>query len=200
MMEDHLNVIRREAERVDVRSTSWAVGVIDSYDKATHSAKVKLQPEGVVSGLLPLNSLAIGKSFGIHVAPKVGDPVLVHFHEGDREAGLIMGRFFTDAHQPVGIEEGEYLLKHEKGQQVFFKKDGTFLIIGKDGSNAQIEIDPDGTILLTRGEGQIKMDPSGNIGIKPDGATLYLGALSGGGNFARVMTEAGPSKNVKALI
>lgn len=199
MMEDLLNVMRREAERVDARATSWAVGTVDGYDKDTHSAKVKLQPEGVLSGWLPLNSLGVGNGFGIKAAPKVGDPVLVHFHEGDREAGIIMGRFFTDQHKPVPLEEGEYLLQHETKTKVFFKKDGALLIQYED-KNTSILFDADGSLVVKQDSGsQIKMDPSGNVSVKPE-AILFLGGDGASGAYDFVVTTLGPSSNVKAKL
>lgn len=201
MMEDLLNVVRREAERVNARATTWAVGTVDSYDKATHSAKVKLQPEGVLSGWLPLNSVGVGSSFGIHVGPKVGDPVLVHFHEGDREAGIILGRFFTDKHPPVPVEEGEFLLQHETNTKVYFKKDGS-LLIQFENTNTQILFGTDKSVTIQQdGGSEVLLKADGNVGVKPHG-TIYLGALPGdsGVAFAPVLTVAGPAANVKAKI
>lgn len=202
MMEGILNVVRREAQRTVDRATTWAVGTIDSYDKATHSAKVKLQPEGVLSGWLPLNSLAVGNSFGIHAAPKVGDPVLVHFHEADREAGIILGRFFTDKHPAVPVEEGEYLLQHEKKTKVFFKQDGTLRIQYED-KNTEIQFDADGQVVITQDSGaEVLLDKDGNAGVKPaDNGLVYLGGLPGDGHvYDFVATVSAPAINVKARI
>lgn len=201
MMEDILNVVRREAERVQARATTWAAGAVDSYDKKTHSAKVKLQPEGTLTGWLPLNSIGVGNGYGIHAAPKVGDPVLVHFQEGDREAGSIMGRFFTDKHPPVEIEEGEFLIQHETKTKAFFKKDGSLTIQFQD-SGTKIVFAADKSITITKdGGGQIKIAADGTASVAPgSGKTLYLGGDGGSGSYDFVVTMSGPSSNTKAKI
>jgi hypothetical protein len=201
MMEDLLNVVRREAERVGARATTWSVGTIDSYDKATHAAKVKLQPEGTLSGWLPLNSLGVGSSFGVHIGPNVGDPVLVHFHEGDREAGVILGRFFTDKHPPVPVEEGEFLLQHSTKTKAFFKKDGSLLLQFED-KNTEILFDTDGSLVIKQDSGsQIKLLADGTVGVAPKaGAFVYLGGDGVTGSYGFVQTDAGVSINTKARV
>src|ERR1035437_10021330 len=174
MMEDLLNVHRREAERVFARSTSWAVGVTDSYDPKTHSVKVKLQPEGTLTGWLPISSLGVGSGYGIHVAPKSGDPVLIHFHEGDREAGVVLGSFFTDKPPPVEIQEGEFLFQDQKNNLIYFKNDGTLTF--KHHTGTEIIFNEDSSAVFQHSSGsKFKFAADGTPSADPGGKILFLG-------------------------
>ena len=63
-------------------------GIVQSVNPAIPAAKVMLQPEGVLSGWLPIKCLANG---AVHVIslPSIGDQVQIHPDGGDAEQGVI---------------------------------------------------------------------------------------------------------------
>jgi phage baseplate assembly protein gpV len=107
-MEPLLNIIRRECARVlGLRATEQA-GTVSSYDPASHSVKVLYQPENTESGWLPVGSIAVGNGFGAHFAPNIGDQVVAHFLNGEREAGIVGPRLYSTADQPLSVPAGEF--------------------------------------------------------------------------------------------
>lgn len=123
--EELLNIIRREALRAVRRIAQPRVGIVTSYNPATHAAKVKYMPEENESGWLPIKSMAVGNDFGVAFAPNIGDQVQVSFQEGDGETGSIIGRTFHDQARPPKVEAGEMVFKHKSGGTIKFNKDGS---------------------------------------------------------------------------
>ena len=56
MMQNLLNTVRREAERVMSRLALPKTGIVSGYDPANYAAKVVLQPEGVETGWLAIRT------------------------------------------------------------------------------------------------------------------------------------------------
>lgn len=177
-MEHLLNIMRREAERTTARFSSWAIGTVSSFDGKSN-VKVQLQPEDTQTGWLPVNSLFVGSGFGISIGPKVGTSCLVHFQDGDREAGVVVGFFYTDSEQPVSVKEGEIVVKTEAGSSISFLQDGSVTVTDKGG--ASFNLDGSGNITFTGKAGQtIVMDAAGNIVLTPSGSgKVALGGLGG---------------------
>lgn len=195
-MEGLLDVIRREVFRVLARHTRETAGIVTGWDPKAHAVKVKLQPEGVETGWIPLRTLQTGSSHGLHIAPSVGDPLAVAFHEDDREAGTIMGAFFTDKHPPVEVKEGEYLYRHKSKAEFYFKEDGTVWIKGKGGDTSVLELKSDGSISIRRGTAEIGITTSDHVFVTAP--KTYIGGGDGVGS--RVMTEDGPSPYLYAKV
>jgi hypothetical protein len=182
MMDGIANIARREAERVvDRRASGIRVGLCQSYDPATHSVKLALQPEGTLTGWLPLSAIGVGNGFGVYVGATVGHAYLAYFHEGDLEAGIVIGRIATDHEPPVSVQAGETVIKSPTGSLVSLLQDGSVTV--QDKGAGKIALDGSGNITLTGKAGQtIAMDASGNITLSPAGSGIVQ--LGGAGGLA----------------
>ena len=76
-MERLLNIIKQQAGALDQGGSQPRLATIASVNPATATAKVSLQPEGVLSGWLPVLSPWIGNGWGICSLPSPGDQVLM---------------------------------------------------------------------------------------------------------------------------
>jgi uncharacterized protein involved in type VI secretion and phage assembly len=106
------------------------VGLVTSYDRVTHSAKVKLQPSGQETGWLPIARQHMGNGWGIVIGltpgdgDSTGDQVEVTFHDGDMDAGRITGMYHSDQDQPPQVASGEILVQHQSGSKILLDKNG----------------------------------------------------------------------------
>lgn len=124
MMDGMLNAMRLQAQRAMADQADTCVGLITSYEPATFSVKVTLQPDGILTGWLPLCSPWIGNGWGMFAAPSIGDMVAVHFFGGDLEAGFVEGRLYNDIDRPLPVPSGEFWLQHSSGSFLKFTSDG----------------------------------------------------------------------------
>ena len=129
MTEHILNVMRREAERAMNRLALPKMGVVTGYDPARYAAKVRLQPEGVETGWLPVAAGWAGNGWGLFCPPTPGDVVDVHFQEGGTEAGFVSQRFFSAVTRPLPVPSGEMWVQHKSGSRLRFLNDGTVEIV-----------------------------------------------------------------------
>ncbi|WP_244643778.1 phage baseplate assembly protein V [Alsobacter metallidurans] len=133
-MEDLFNAMRREAQRMDQRHAKSRVGLVTSWDPDKHAAKVKLQPEDVETGWLPVASSHIGDGHGIAVGLTPGDQVTVGFQEGDVDTPVITGRVFSDKDKPPRAESGELVIKHKSGAIITIDKTGAMTVKNVTGA------------------------------------------------------------------
>lgn len=131
IFEHYLAVIRREVERTVQKLVKRPrIGLVASYDKEKHAVKVQLQPEGTLTGWIPLTAIAIGNQFGVAFAPNIKDQVEVHFEGGDQMSARVMTRHFSKADKAPQLDAGEYALIHSSGSQIKQSSDGTVRIAG----------------------------------------------------------------------
>jgi phage baseplate assembly protein V len=123
-----LNLIRREASAAANRTATARYGIIDTYDPDTFAVKVRVQPEDVITGWLPLGTPWVGDGWGMFAAPTPGDQVLIEFAEGDPESGVLIARLFSDAARPLAVPAGEFWLVHKNGQFIKLTNDGIVTI------------------------------------------------------------------------
>jgi uncharacterized protein involved in type VI secretion and phage assembly len=129
-MERFLNIIKQHAGALDQGGSQPRFGTVTSVDPATATAKVTLQPEGVLTGWLPVLSPWVGAGWGLHCPPSPGDQVLVVAQEGDAEHGLIVGRAFSNTQTPPAAPAGEFWLVHQSGSFIKLQNDGTIQMQG----------------------------------------------------------------------
>jgi hypothetical protein len=129
-MERLLNIIKQHAGALDQGGSQPRFGTVTSVDPATATAKVTLQPEGVLTGWLPVLSPWVGAGWGLHCPPSPGDQVLVVAQEGDAEHGLIVGRAFSSAQAPPAAPAGEFWVVHKSGSFIKLQNDGTIHLQG----------------------------------------------------------------------
>lgn len=125
MMQQMLNIARREAKRVLAMIAMPKTGIVTAYDPDNYCAKVKLQPEDVETGWLPIRTPWAGNGWGMLCPPTPGDEVEVGFQEGGKQAGYIKLRAFGDQFRPLPVPAGEFWLAHKSGSFLKFFNDGT---------------------------------------------------------------------------
>ncbi len=124
------NAIKMQAGLLDSRVGQTRFGVIASVNSKLATARVRLQPEGVLSGWLPIMTAWCGAGWGLVCLPAPGDQVLVVPQEGHAEHGVIVGRVFSDRQKPPDAPIGEFWLVHRSGSSIRLRNDGTVTIKG----------------------------------------------------------------------
>jgi hypothetical protein len=119
-----------QAARRDHRRAQPRFGTVSSFDPASFTARVTIQPEGVVSGWLPVLVPWVGAGWGMAAPPCPGEQVLVLWQEGDAEHGVIVGRAWSDRMPPPGAPAGELWLVHKSGSCLKLHNDGTIESVG----------------------------------------------------------------------
>ena len=129
-MERFVNALKAQAAAMDRAQGQPRFGVVASVDAQRYAARVKLQPEGVLSGWLPILSPWVGAGWGMVCPPAPGDQVMVLAQEGDAENGVIVGASFSDAHRAPAAALGELWLVHGSGSFLKLANDGTVRVMG----------------------------------------------------------------------
>ena len=128
MIDAMRNQMRLEAQRALAHKTFARVGIITNYDPAHYAARVLLQPEGIMTGYLPVTTPWVGNGWGFYAPPSPGDHVEVHFQQGGREAGFIVNRFYSTKTVPLPVPSGEFWMVHQSGSTIRFTNDGDVII------------------------------------------------------------------------
>ena len=110
-------------------------GKVSGYSPALHAVKVEFQPEGVISGWMPLGTAGIGNGWGIAIGPEIGDQVLVVFPEGDFSSGVVVARMYSVAQPPPVVAHGEIVIQHSSGALLRFNADGSITLTAPGNLN-----------------------------------------------------------------
>jgi phage baseplate assembly protein gpV len=129
-MEHFLNAMKAQAAALDRGQGQARFGVVASTDAARHAVRVRLMPEGVLSGWLPVLTPWAGAGWGMFCAPVPGTQVLVVAQEGEAEHGVVVGAAFSDPRPPPAASPGEVVLRHQSGAEIRLAADGTVRIAG----------------------------------------------------------------------
>ena len=129
-MDRLLNALKAQGANQDQASGTPRFGLVSSVDPSTATARVMLQPEGVLTGWLPLLTPWVGNGWGLCCPPSPGDQVLVIPQEGDAEQGLIVGSTWSQQTTPPAAPAGEFWLVHSSGTALKLQNDGTVRITG----------------------------------------------------------------------
>jgi hypothetical protein len=124
-MDGFLNLCKAHASQIDQGWAQPRLATVSSVDPATYTARVVIQPEGVLSGWLPIASPWIGAGWGLACPPSAGDQVLVLCQEGESEHGIIVGRLWSTTATPPGAPVGELWLMHQSGSFIKLHNDGS---------------------------------------------------------------------------
>lgn len=149
-MDAFFNALKAQSGAMDQAVGQARFGVVASVDPASMTARVTLQPEGVLSGWLPVLSPFVGAGWGITCPPSPGDQVLVIAQEGDAEHGIIIGRAFSDSARAPAAEAGEFHLVHKSGSFLKFLNDGSVQVKGDLHVDGDV-IDRHGSLAQLRG-------------------------------------------------
>jgi phage baseplate assembly protein gpV len=109
---------------------AWINRTVTSVSSQHATARVLIQPDGVLSGWLPVLSQWVGSGWGMVCPPNPGDQVLLVPQEGDVEQGIIIGRSFSKNQMPPAAPGGEFWLMHQSGSFLKLCNDGTVRING----------------------------------------------------------------------
>ena len=139
-MIDHLlNAMRAQAQMSLGEKTTHRVGTVTAYDPNKYAVKVRMWPDTQESlGWVPLASTYIGNGWGLVAAPSIGDQVMIAFDREDQDAGVVIGRFFTDVEQPPAAPSGEFWLVHKSGNYLKFTNDGNVSLNVTGNLNATV--------------------------------------------------------------
>lgn len=129
-MERFVNAMKSHAAALDRGQGQPRFGVVASVDPVRYCARVRLMPEGVLSGWLPILSPWIGAGWGMACPPAPGDQVLVVAQEGEAEHGVIVGACHSDRRPAPQAAVGELVLRHASGTTLRLANDGTVRISG----------------------------------------------------------------------
>lgn len=176
-MDRFLNTLKGQSAALDQGMGQPRFGIVTSVDPAGYTARVSLQPEGVLTGWLPILSPWIGAGWGIVCPPSPGDQVLVLPQEGDAEHGVIVGRNYSDRQRPASGSNGPV----PAGELHIVHATGTRLRLGNDGS---VAIDA---------QGAVTVNATRSVQIKAPEIDLAAATVKGGdlsGAVQRLATEA----------
>ena len=129
-MDRFLNALKAHAASLDRSLGQPRFGVVTSVDPTRYAARVSLQPEGTLTGWLPVLSAWTGAGWGAVCLPAAGAQVLVVPQEGDAEHGVIVGASYSDVARPPAAPAGELWLVHSSGAALHLCNDGTVRIAG----------------------------------------------------------------------
>lgn len=124
MMQHLLASIRAQALLAGNGKAMTRSGIVDSYDPNAYAVKVRIQPEDVITGWLPVLSPWVGNSWGVFCPPTAGDLVEVCFLEDDPDVGYVAQRFYSDGDRPLPCPSGEFWLVHKSGSLLKFLNNG----------------------------------------------------------------------------
>jgi len=138
-----LNIIRREAQRVLSQVSHKRMGIVRGYDPSHYAVKVEIQPEGRMTGWIPLKSPWVGNNWGFYAPPSIGDVIEIDFLEGDKESAIAGERHFNSAVVPFPCPSGEMYLIHQSGSYIKLTNDGHIYLSASgdlriEGNNVKI--------------------------------------------------------------
>ena len=133
-MKELINAIKGHAEETN-QTAKTRHGIVTSYDPATYSVNVEIQPDKKLTGWIPLVSPWVGNGWGLFCPPSIGDAVEISFQEADQENGVCGWRFYNDIDRPLPCPSGEFWLVHSTGSYLKFTTGGKILL------NSTAEID-----------------------------------------------------------
>ena len=124
------NALKSHSASLDLAVGQAKFGIVASVNYQSAMGRVTIQPDGVLSGWLPILSQYTGSGWGLVCLPSPGDQVLVLPQEGDIEQGVIVGAAFSTKQLPPQAAEGEFLIVHKSGSSLKLSNDGSIHISG----------------------------------------------------------------------
>jgi phage baseplate assembly protein gpV len=165
-MDALLNAWKAHAGAMDAAQGRVRVGTVQSVNPASHTARVTIQPEGTLTGWLPVKAW----QRGIGSPPVIGDQAVIEPQEGDAEHGIITGIIYSDASRApqfngAPAQGGEFLyVNPQSGSALYLSNDGKMTL--KDAHNATIVLPNDGTALIQDAHGsKVNLTNDGKIAV-----------------------------------
>jgi phage baseplate assembly protein gpV len=160
-MDRFLNLLKAQSAGLDSALAQPRFGIVSSFDPATYTARVLMQPEAVLSGWLPVLTVWGGGGWGMACPPSPGQQVLVLAQEGQSEHGVIVGTAFSQAMAPPNAPAGEFWLVHKTGSLVKLQNDGDVVVqAGQITLNGPVQVNGNLTVdgTITDATGQIGLN------------------------------------------
>lgn len=129
-MDALLNTLKADAAQQDAALGQPRFGLVSSVDTTRGMVRVLLQPEGVLTGWLPLSTSWVGAGWGLACPPAPNDQVMVLPEGGAGQPGLVMARAWSSQSPPPAAPVGEFWLVHQSGSFLKLCNDGTVQIKG----------------------------------------------------------------------
>jgi uncharacterized protein involved in type VI secretion and phage assembly len=129
-MDDFFDIFGSRSNGNYGRLAQPRMGTVTSTNAQTATAKVLLQPEGVLTGWLPVLTQWAGPGWGMTCPPSPGDQVLIIPQEGDPQHGLIVGRLYSNSVRPPEAEPGEITFRHQSGCSLRLLNSGILFVEG----------------------------------------------------------------------
>ena len=117
--------MRLQAQRILSTEAKTRIGIVDGYDPSHYAVKVRIQPENILTGWMPLTSPWVGNGWGMYSPPSLGEVVEVHFQQADPNAGFVVQRFYSTEVQPLAVPSGELWVVHKSGSLFQLHNDGS---------------------------------------------------------------------------
>ena len=193
MMQGILNAMKAQANLERAGMASVRNGTVTSYNPNDYTVRVTIEPEGAITGWIPLCSPWVGNGWGMFAPPSIGDMVEVQYSESDFESGFACLRFYNDQDRPLAVQSGEFWLVHSSGSFLKFKNDGSVLLNTASNLTATVGGDLSATV-----SGTSSVNSSGNMSLTAPnitltGNTVIDGALTqGAGSNGGACTMNGP--------
>jgi len=164
-----MNALKMQSHGMDQTQGRPRFATVASVDPTSATARVLLQPEGVLTGWLPILSSWAGAGWGMVCPPSPGDQVLVVGQEADAENGVIVGSAFSSKQPPPTVPAGELWLVHASGSYLKLQSDGTVRVKGDLHVEGDV-YDAQGPLSRLRGayDRHTHLDSRGGISSKPD--------------------------------
>ncbi len=134
-MQGLINAVRHQVEAGASQRAATRLAIVSSYDPSTYQAQVLYQPEGQLSGWMPVLTPWSGGGFGLFCPPTPGDQVEVQHPDGTHGAGVVCLRSFSDQDRPLPAVCGEFWLVHKTGACLKLTNDGKLSL------NSAVEVD-----------------------------------------------------------
>lgn len=148
MMEEILNIVRREAQHATAGRQMKSTMVVTAYNPKTHAVKGILVPSEVETGWVPIAVQQAGDGYGVMSGPNPGsaekldgDVFDIEFENGDPNTPIAKHKHFSKMDNPPEVQAGETLVKHQTGGSTHFKADGSIVTTHKDGGTHAFDKD-----------------------------------------------------------
>ena len=133
LVETIRSLVRSEVERVLRLQVHSKMANVVLYDPKRHAAKVKIQPEGIVSNWIPVASEFIGSGYGMVAPLGENEQVQVVFPEYGSNQAVLMRRLYDQRNDvPSGAKQGV------KGEFYFYDGFGSSYVYDKKGNLTEI--------------------------------------------------------------
>lgn len=125
------NVMRQETQMAVSHLAFSRTGTVQNYDPDRHAVRVLIQPEGILTGYIPVKEPWVGNGWGMYAPPSIGDVVDVEFLQGSKDSSGAGLRYYSAKTKPLSVPSGEFWLVHKTGSLLKLHNDGSVEVSAK---------------------------------------------------------------------